>query len=54
MKMTAGITVQYDCTVGELKRALQDIPENAKVSIRTHQADRFGSDSHTVEFSWET
>jgi hypothetical protein len=54
MKMTAGITVQYDCTVAQLKKALESVPENAKVRIQTHQADRFGTDWHTVEFSWET
>jgi hypothetical protein len=55
MNMRASITLNHGgIDGGEFKKVLTSVPDNAKVTIRTHQADRFGTDWHTVEFSWET
>ena len=53
MKVTASVPVQGEYTVGEFIDTLTALPRDAKVRIRTHQADRFGTDWHTVEISWE-
>lgn len=53
MKMSAKVTASYGMTVSELKAVLDNVPDTATVSVRTHQGDRYQLDWHTIEFSWD-
>jgi hypothetical protein len=53
MQMSASITVKHGMTVDDLRAVLDNVPDSATVSVKTHAGDRWEMDSHSMTFSWE-
>lgn len=54
MQVTATATLKYNTTVAELNEVLSQVPDHAKVSVRSYTGDRPGESSYsTLTFTWE-
>lgn len=53
MNVKASVTVNHGMTAEELKKALEVVPDDAKIAISTYRADRPGESSYsTITFNW--
>lgn len=39
-------------TAGDMRRALEGVPDDAPLHISAHKGDRYGTDWHTITISW--
>lgn len=53
MKVNAELDLQAGATKKELIEALDGVPDDAVISIQTHEAGWGGTDWHTMKFTWE-
>ena len=55
MKVNMNVTVdtKFDTTKADLLKSLEGIPDEAKMTVHTHEGDRqWESTTYSIEFSW--
>ena len=53
MNVHASVSIDSGMTVETLMKVLEGIPKSAKVSADVVYADRFGTDTYKLKFSWD-